>query len=375
VAEVLAETPLVDHHCHGVVTGTLDRAGFEDLATEAAVPAPAGTTYLDTQLGFALRRHCAPVLDLPVHAAPSAYLSRRAELGGEEVSRRLLRAAGIGSYLVETGYRGDEITGPADLAELAGADAHEVVRLEAVAEQVAATGVSAEGFAGAVADALQRAATYAVGLKSIAAYRYGLDLEAARPTAAEVQAAAGAWLAEAERTGQRRVSDPVLLRALLWAGVDTGLPIQLHVGYGDADVRLHRCNPLLLTDWLQAVQPFGTQILLLHCYPYHREAGYLAHVLPHVHCDVGLAVNYTGARSVAILAESLELTPFHKALFSSDAFGLAELHHLGAVLFRDGLAEVLDGWVADGAWSEPDAVRVATMIGRGNAERVYGLAD
>jgi hypothetical protein len=92
------------------------------------------------------------------------------------------------------------------------------VRLEAVAEQVAATGVSAEGFAGAVADALQRAATYAVGLKSIAAYRYGLDLEAARPTAAEVQAAAGAWLAEAERTGQRRVSDPVLLRALLWAG-------------------------------------------------------------------------------------------------------------------------------------------------------------
>ncbi|WP_237767483.1 hypothetical protein [Serinicoccus sp. CUA-874] len=72
----------------------------------------------------------------------------------------------------------------------------------------------------------------------------------------------------------------------------------------------------------------GARFMLLHCYPYHREAGYLAHVFEHVYCDVGLAVTYTGAQSAQVIAESLELTPFAKALFSSDAFGAAELFHL-----------------------------------------------
>ena len=74
-----------------------------------------------------------------------------------------------------------------------------------------------------------------------------------------------------------------------------------------------------------------------------------------------------------MIAESLELAPFHKVLYSSDAFGLPELHLLGAELFRRGLTEVLLGWVAAGSWSAPDAERVAWMIGAGNAERVYGL--
>ena len=53
--------------------------------------------------------------------------------------------------------------------------------------------------------------------------------------------------------------------------------------------------------------------MLLHCYPFHREAGYLAQVFPHVYFDVGLAVNYTGRAAGAVLAESLELAPFGKA--------------------------------------------------------------
>jgi hypothetical protein len=35
---------LVDHHVHGVVTGELDRAAFELLASESGLPAPPGTT-------------------------------------------------------------------------------------------------------------------------------------------------------------------------------------------------------------------------------------------------------------------------------------------------------------------------------------------
>ena len=92
-----------------------------------------------------------------------------------------------------------------------------------------------------------------------------------------------------------------------------------------------------------------------------------------VFIDVGLAINYSGARSGAIIAESLELAPFHKILFSSDAWGLPELTYLGAMLFRRGLGELLDSFIARGDWSVNDALGVARAIGHDNALAAYGL--
>jgi len=221
--------------------------------------------------------------------------------------------------------------------------------------------------------ALRAAARDAVGLKSIAAYRYGLDFDAWRPSQVEVAAAADRFLRALERDDTARLEDPVLLRHAIWAGLDLGLPLQFHVGFGDPDVRLHRADPSLLHDFLRASQDTGTAIMLLHCYPHHRQAGYLAHVFPHVYMDVGEALNHVGARSAAVLAEALELTPFHKMLYSSDAFGLAELHYLGAAGFRRDLARVTGRFVADGAWSAADADRVGALIGAQNARRVYRL--
>jgi predicted TIM-barrel fold metal-dependent hydrolase len=77
-------------------------------------------------------------------------------------------------------------------------------------------------------------------------------------------------------------------------------------------------------------------------------------------------------RSLELIAESLELAPFAKQLYSSDAFGPPELHLLGSVLWRRGMARVLGRWVREGDWSVADAVRVVRMIGSQNAERVYG---
>jgi predicted TIM-barrel fold metal-dependent hydrolase len=370
---LLGGVPLVDHHCHGVVRGDLDRDRFELLATESDRPAPAGCTAFDSQVGFAIRRWCAPVLGLEPHAPPEEYLARRAALGAAEVNRRLLGAAGVGTFLVDTGYRPGDVLGPGEIAETAGSAAAEVVRLEAVAEQVALGGTSAAGFASAYASRLAAATAGAVGLKSIIAYRHGLDFTPERPAAREVAEAAGRWLRQAEAAGSARLEDPVLLRHVLWAGVDRGLPIQFHAGFGDPELRLDRCDPTRMTGFLRAVRDRGVAVLLLHCYPYHRQAGYLAQVFPHVYLDVGLAVNFAGARAAAVVAESLELAPFHKVLYSSDAFGLAELHHLGAALFRRAVDEVAGQWVGAGLWSASDAERVARLIGAGNAERVYRL--
>jgi predicted TIM-barrel fold metal-dependent hydrolase len=89
--------------------------------------------------------------------------------------------------------------------------------------------------------------------------------------------------------------------------------------------------------------------------------------------DVSLAVNHVGPRAAAVLAETLELAPFGSVLHASDGFGLAELHHLGAVLFRRGLARVLEDWLVEDALSVRDAARIARMVAGDNARRVYRL--
>jgi predicted TIM-barrel fold metal-dependent hydrolase len=218
----------------------------------------------------------------------------------------------------------------------------------------------------------------AVGVKSIAAYRTGLDLRAERPSDAEVRAAAARWLAGDPETPEGpplRMADQTLQRFLIWCGVDLRLPVQFHVGYGDSDVDLDRCNPLLLTPLLRAIQPTGVPVMLLHNYPYHREAGYLAQVFPHVYVDAGLATHNLGARAPALLAEALELAPFGKFLYSSDAFGLPELYYLGAALFRRALSELFQAGLEEDLYTERTVARLTKMVCADNAKRAYRLGD
>ncbi len=359
----MIDTPtLVDQYCHGVLRTELGLGTFEaHLGRTPGPPAP-GTTFFDTQTGFAVRRWCPPLLGLEPHCPPARYLARRRELGVLEAGRRLLRGSGISTYLVDTGLP-EDLTGPPEIAAAGAAEAREIVRLELLAAQVADTSGTAESFLANLAEAVHGAAGSAVAFTSVAAVCHGLALAPEPPGPGEVRGAAGRWLAGRQVGGE--LTDPVLVRHLLWVAVASGLPLQLHVGVED---------PMLLAGFAAATAGLGTDLVLLHGYPYHRHAAHLASVFPHVYADLGPALVHTGARAAAVLAEILELAPFGKLLFSSGARGLPELHVVGARIFREALARVLGGWVEDGAWAQPDAERVATMIAAGNARRVYGLA-
>jgi predicted TIM-barrel fold metal-dependent hydrolase len=371
--EPIGALALTDHHAHAASTRELSRPDFELLITEAGCPAPAGTTQLDSQLGFAIRRWCAPLLGLEPMAGAESYLQRRAELGGTEAARRFLAAAGCGRMLLDTGFEAVGSLSLAEMAGLSGAVVSEIVRLETVAELVAASGCAAASFGAQFRQALWQQTTTAAGLKSIIAYRLGLDFGPAQPSDREVAEAAGRWLGEIEASGRIRLTSEVLLRYVLWQGLERGLPVQLHTGFGDRDLDPRRGNPLLAAGFLELAQSRAVPVMLLHCYPFHRGAGYLAQIFPHVYIDVGLGLNYVGARAPAVVAESLELAPFAKVLYSSDAYGLPELHYLGALQWRRATAQVLGGWVEAGEWTEAEAIRVAAMIGAGNAARVYRL--
>jgi predicted TIM-barrel fold metal-dependent hydrolase len=220
--------------------------------------------------------------------------------------------------------------------------------------------------------ALAARATEAVGLKTIVAYRGGFAFDPAPPPEEEVVAAAEAFV-----RGGDRLTDETLLRFGIWTAADVarsrGLPIQVHSGLGDPDLVLHLANPSLLTGLIRELGRIEVDVVLLHCYPYHREAAYLASVFPNVYLDVGLALNHTGVQASRVLAEAMELAPFPKLLYSSDAFGLAELYVTGAVLFRRALAELLGAWVEQGACTAADSERITRLIARENAARLYDL--
>lgn len=363
---------LIDHHCHGVSPADLDRAAFEALMSEAHEPgSPLFVSQFEKPLGLAIRRWCAPVLGLDAFAEPGDYAARRRALGPDEANRKLLSAAGVSAMLIDTGHRSGDILDCTGMEEAAGVPCPEVVRIEAVMEAHADAGGRVSDYP----DALAARMTAAVALKSIVAYRAGFDIDPARPADPVLQAAWDAWIARRDGPVRQRLEDPVLLRFALRTALDLAraeaLPLQLHVGFGDRDIAMHRCDPTVFAPFIAEAEACGVPVTLLHCYPFEREAAWLAEVYSNVFLDVGAVLNFTGPSAIRVLSDAMEMAPFTKLLYSSDAFGLAELHHLGRVQFERALETVLGRWIAEGSATLRDAERIARLIASENAERIY----
>lgn len=372
LAEHLRGIALIDHHVHGTFNEPVDRGGFEAAINEGSTdPVPGFMTQFDSPLGLSIRRWCAPLLGLDALAGADAYWARRSELSPDELAGIMLPAARVGRWIVDTGFKGDLITTPEQLTALSDVPSSAILRLERLAEDLLEGGTSPADFPDAFRAALRAAVDdpCVVGTKTICAYRTGFDVDWSRPDDADV-------IAHARELGDRprplRLDSAVLIAFGVHEAAAHGLPIQVHVGFGDRDLDLHRTDPMLMLPLLRSMAP--VPVLLLHCYPFQRQAGYLAQAFDHVNFDVGLAINYLGVRSTGLVAEALETAPFAKQLFSSDAFGPPELHVLGSVLWRRAMGLVLGDWVRTGDCTVDDAIRIVDMIGARNAERVYAIA-
>jgi len=372
--DFVEQVSLIDHHVHGAFRADGDEARFQNSLNEGNnEPLTNPDDTYNTQIGLAIRRWCSGILDLPRHASPADYWSLRSELGEPEVSRRMTRAAGVSDWLIDTGLNSADYLGPAGMADVSGGRTHEIVRLEVVAESLIREIANPADYVEEFGQRLQNLTLSAVGVKTVLAYRAGFDRNLSRPTPAAVTEAARRWQENLGAGTNAKLTDVTLIAHGIHAAVSMKLPLQFHVGFGDRDLDLHKTNPLYLLDFLRSPGVRDTPIMLLHCYPFEREAGYLAHAFENVYIDVGLAVNFTGSRSPDLVARSFELAPFPKILYSSDAFGPAELHYLGARLWRNAITKVVGGWIDDDDWSEADARKIVQLIARDNARRVYAL--
>jgi hypothetical protein len=333
----LAEVRHVDHHAHSILrSGPTDLDGFRGLFSEA--PDRAQWPHVATTVTY---QRAIELLAAQLHCEPHerAVLELRQSREPDRYAAELMRAAGAEIVLVDEGYPpAHEAMSTEQLGALTGCPVHPIMRIEALA-----TGedqrLSDESLA-QVAGARERGF---VALKTIIAYRGGLDLEAL-PEAVRVRLLAAL---EANRDG----ADPV--------------PVQIHTGFGDPDLLLPLARPGYLKPLFERFPE--TSFVLLHCYPFVREAGWLASVYPNVFLDLSLTIPFV-SRPAAALAEAVELAPLSKLLYASDAVRAPELYLLSAVWWRDALAQVLSELL-----SAPAAEAGARMILRENALRLYRL--
>jgi predicted TIM-barrel fold metal-dependent hydrolase len=372
----LSTIPLLDHHCHALQRpgAPLDVAVFRGHFSESSDPS------ITPHLAFSLfyRRGLRDLgAVLGCEPTEEAILAERQRVALPLYARRLFQAANISTLLVDTGLRGAENYRLDEQRAFLPCAIFEVLRLETVMEQLV---LEADSFP-VLEEAFRARLTEArsggiVAFKSIAAYRGGLQVESrSRP---EAKARFDPLKAQARREGNLRLSDrpflEYLLRVALELAAQQELPVQFHTGFGDDDADLRSANPLHLRPLLKDPALKKVRFVLLHTYPYVREAGYLASLYGNVYTDLSLTIPFTAHGGKEAILDALELAPTSKLLLSTDAFRIPELFYLGALYARESLAGALEQLQGRG-WLHADHMDgVVRQLLHENAQSVYGVA-
>jgi predicted TIM-barrel fold metal-dependent hydrolase len=370
----LSAVPLYDHHAHALFRESVwRRAPLEPYFSEASDPAFLDRFGRDT---LSFRRGvkelagfygCAPDLD--------AVIEARRATAYPDLVRRMFADARIGHWLIDDGlWVGDLMTAADCGAMVPTVPVRRIVRLEVELASLVERHDRASALLTSFGEHVARLAPDVAAFKSIVAYRSGLDIS--RPSPADLEQA----FSEVRRAlvpgrPPRLVAKP-LIDAMLWAvlpiAAATRTPVQFHTGFGDPDLDLRLANPLHLRPLFEAQTLAGLSVVCLHCYPFVREAGYLASVYPGAYVDLGLTVPYASVHAMRTsLAESMHLAPVTKILLSTDAQRTPETFWLAARWGRRMLGQVLDAAVADGDLAAREADWAGSRILFDNAAELY----
>ncbi len=371
----LAHVPLYDHHAHALFREDVWRsAPVEPYFTEAEDPALVDRFARDN---LYFRRSvrdlaefyaCAPTVD--------AVLSARRGADYAALTARMFAESNITHWLIDDGLWTDRLLGARECAALVPrVTVRRIVRLETELALRVEQHDRASSLLAAFVEHLSRLAPGVAAFKSIAAYRTGLDV--GRPAAAEVDRALHDLRRGLTPGRPPRIAQKPLVDAMLWAALPVaaaaGTPVQFHTGFGDPDLDLRLANPLHLRPLFEAPALRGLRVVLLHSYPFVREAGYLASVYPGAYVDLGLTVPYASVHAMrTAMHEALHLAPVSKVLLSTDAQRTPEIFWLAARWGRRSLAAALEATVADGDLTADEAEWAAERILGGNARDVYG---
>jgi len=313
--------------------------------------------------------------ELQCASTEEAILEVRNSSDPASYANRLLERSGVGVLLLDHGYSSGETFTFLEHQAAIRMPQREIVRLETLAERLIEPCDRPDDWFAAVRLGLREAVRDgAAGVKTIAAYRASLRL---RPVDRAAIAASYTEIKKQLRPGGRlRLTGDALCHPLLFEAalecLDLDVPLQVHCGFGDPDEDLAEASPLGLRPLFDRRYE-GLRIVLLHCYPFHREAAYLCAVYPDVYMDLSLTIPLAGREGVRALQEALGLCPWSKLLYASDASRLPELYFVAGALHREALAFALGELVERGTLVLDEGVEAGVQVLRGNARRVYRL--
>jgi len=368
----LSHLPIIDQHAHPVLTPeAAAQTPFAAAFTEAHDPDLVRTSARQTLCYRRSLRDLAQLFGCP--ANEEAILARRTALGLERLTELCLRASSLHTVLLDDGFL-PERSQPLDWHQRF-IPVRRLLRLETLAEQVLTEEQNFEAFLERFRAALDPPPTPVVALKSIAAYRSGLDIG---PVTHSVARDHFQYLKAGTEGRTPRLTDKALIDFLLPHALELAdrhrLPVQFHTGFGDPDLDLRLANPLHLRSLLEDRRFARVPFVLLHVWPFVREAGYLASVYPHVHVDFGLAVPLLSVAGMhGTIRGLLELAPTNKILYSSDAHLIPDLFYLAAKWGRLVLGDVLEEALRDGDLTATEAEETATAVLHDNARELYRL--
>jgi hypothetical protein len=288
--------------------------------------------------------------------------------------KRLFDACGLSTLVVDLGYPQPPVDRSQFLAEMP-LEVVAIYRIEPLIVELLREDIDWGEFRwrydAAISNAIEHDGYR--GLKSIVAYRTGLDISPLSRSPDQGLQALDAIRRGIGGQAMKKLRDHLLCRALELC-LEYDVPMQIHTGMGDFEVNLMLCRPALLMDLLRFPTFRACRVLLVHSgYPYHAEAGYMANMLPRVYCDVSEGIPFAAHAARRIYAETLEMAPFSKVVYGSDAYIMPEINYVGAKLGKSALAQVLQDLVDGDMLSLEEAQQAAGLILAGNARRLYRL--
>jgi len=285
---------------------------------------------------------------------------------------RLADDAGLTGMVLDEALHPDDPAQPvARYEELTGLRVWKLARLDPLVDRLIGDGASAQEIVAAVeAFMTDAAASGAVGFKTVLAYRTGL---AVAPDAS--LAAADASLADDVPVRRRgKALRDLVFRTALARCADLGLPIQVHTGFGDSEIRLAESDPLLLEEILRTPEGTAATVVLIHgSFPWHEQAAYLASAKPNLWVELSLSNLFAPLHTTDRLLRILDVAPRGRVLLGTDGHGLPETQWFAAAVLRDAWARaagVLADAGANPAWVE----ETRAAIFETNAREVYSLA-
>jgi uncharacterized protein len=374
--EEISEIIFLDHHCHAPlrVDGPLDPLTLRAAFTESTDPQVQEQDVTGTTGYRMMIRWLAGLLG--ADPTESAVLTARATYDVADYHRLLADDARLGPCFNDFLFQHEQAYTSAEWSELTGRPVRELLRIETLAEQLAGEHANWESFRQAFSQALASSiSTGSCGFKSIAAYRTGLQVQPV--DAATSSAAFDEYRSKIDRAGGERVRLALkpLIDALIWETLEVAaelqLPLQFHVALGDDDTYLPTSNPVLLRAIFREPRYRQVPIVLLHCYPFVREAAYLTSIYPNAYIDLGLTVPLAGSNCATLISEVLGVAPLHKFLASSDGHAVPEFQWFAVRLWRAALIEALGDHVERYMMTDREAIEAAAMILHANSERLY----